>query len=218
MRLADWCQDKPVFDTRPGTAFAYANLGYLILAEALEKLSGMSFPDAIGPYLPVPGGFNWVGVDGANRLPTYRSNGGRFVPQIDTEIGPIVPSRNPGAWSPQGGLRTSLAGMLQLAERLQDAALIPLWTPQMGGGDYLDGVFESYGAGVQIFEKPCFYPRPLIGHFGNAYGFNGGVWYDPTADIRFAYVLNGLPIGDEADAFSPDELQIFNAIASCQTP
>uniref|UniRef100_A0AAN0MLP5 Uncharacterized protein n=1 Tax=Yoonia rhodophyticola TaxID=3137370 RepID=A0AAN0MLP5_9RHOB len=106
--------------------------------------------------------------------------------------------------------------MLDMAEALETADMTPLWTPQMGPGDYLDGAFESYGAGLQIFEHPRFYPRPLIGHFGNAYGFAGGIWFDRKRGCSFAYALNGLPMGAESDAVLAEENRIFDVIAELE--
>ncbi len=211
--LAEWCRTQPIHSQQPGTYFSYSNLGYLILAAALEKLAGQPFPDAVRHLLPERAGFNWVGVDGADRLPTYRRNDSGFVAQIDETIMRVPEGTHPGVYSPQGGLRLSLKGMLALAQGLRNADATPLWTHTMGSGDYEGGVFESYGAGLQIFDTPNFYPRPLIGHFGNAYGFRGGVWYDRERDLSVAYALNGLARGDEDDAFSDAELQICAALA-----
>mgnify|MGYP000436335315 FL=1 len=84
----------------------------------------------------------------------------------------------------------------------------------MGAFDTFGGVFESYGWGVQLFDSPAFYPRPLVGHFGNAFGFNGGVWYDPQRQIAMAYALNGIEMGDESDGISHHERSIMRAIAT----
>ncbi|MDX8352794.1 serine hydrolase domain-containing protein [Cognatiyoonia sp. IB215182] len=214
--LRDWCTSKPVFAAMPGSRFDYANLNYVVLATALEALAGQAFPDAIAAHLPQPGGFNWCNVSDVaarNRLPTFRSDEGVFLPQIDIEIAPIRPAKNVGAFSPQGGLRISLNGMLHLAESLRGSDATPLWDPAMGETHDPDGVFEAYGPGLQIFDDPWFYPRPLVGHFGNAYGFKGGVWYDQARDLSFAYALNGFPMGDESDAFAKEELQIFEAVS-----
>jgi len=214
--LEEWCATKPVFAAVPGGRFDYANLNYVVLATALERLTAQAFPDAAAPHQPKPGGFNWCDVpkvQSENRLPTYRWDGDVFVPQIDVDIIPIEPSQNVGAYSPQGGLRTSLAGMLDMAQQLRDANRTILWYSGMGETHDPDGVFESYGPGIQIFENPRFYPRPLIGHFGNAYGFKGGVWYDEARDLSFAYALNGFPTGDESDAFAEEERQIFAAVS-----
>ena len=212
--LQAFCAQRAVFSAQPGTRFQYSNLGYVVLAAVIEALSDKPLPGAIAPFLPPGAGFNWIGVSAADRdraIPTFRRAGDTFQAQVDEPPTVAHATQNPGAYSPQGGLRTSLEGMLTLAEGL--AAPEVLWTPAMGPGDYLDGVFESYGAGVQIFEAPRFYPRPLVGHFGNAYGFNGGVWYDAARELGFAYALNGLKVDDEADAFSEAELAIFDAIA-----
>ncbi|WP_333711979.1 serine hydrolase domain-containing protein [Yoonia sp.] len=196
--------------------FAYSNLGYVVLAEVIESLSGQSLQQASAPLIPDCGGFNWAGVSAdrlAQALPTFRREADRFVPQIDSPPVPAATQGNVARFSPQGGLRLSLSGMLELAEGLARADRTVLWHQQDGPGDYLDGVFQHYGAGLEIFDRPTFYPRPLIGHFGNAYGFNGGVWYDGQADLAFAYALNGLEMGDEDDRFSDDERAIFDAVA-----
>lgn len=198
------------------TYFEYANLGYVILAEVIERLSDQTFAQAAAPLVPDGGGFNWSGVSAdrvAQALPTYRHDRDRFIPQIDAPPVPAAIEGNVARFSPQGGLRLSLEGMLALAEGLADADRKVLWHQQDGPGDYLDGVFQHYCAGLQIFDAPAFYPRPLVGHFGNAYGFNGGVWYDAQAGLAFAYALNGLELGDEDDRFSVQERAIFDAFA-----
>lgn len=212
--LQAFCAERAILNAVPGTRFGYSNLGYIILAAVIEALSDKPFPAAVAPFAPIGAGFNWIGVsdpDIARAIPTFRRSGNQFLPQVDAPPDVAQPGANPGAYSPQGGLRTSLEGMLTLADGL--GAPEALWTPQMGPGDYLDGVFESYGAGVQIFAQPRFYPRPLVGHFGNAYGFNGGVWFDAKTDLRFAYALNGVEMGNESDAFSEAEKAIFDAVA-----
>ena len=83
----------------------------------------------------------------------------------------------------------------------------------MGPMDGDHEVLESYGAGLQIFDHPSFYPNRLIGHAACAYGMKGGVWQDLVTGASFAYVLNGLPQEPDSDAFEPEELQIFRAMA-----
>ncbi|WP_131802525.1 serine hydrolase domain-containing protein [Yoonia litorea] len=205
------------FGARPsGTYFDYANLGYLVLAEVIEKLSGTDLPQACSHMIPDDGGFNWIGVPDTRRadaLPTFRHDGDGFAAQIDDPAVMPPPAVSVGRFSPQGGLRLSLDGMLTLAEALRDADKTVLWRDAQTAGNDLGGVFEQYGAGLQIFQNPAFYPRPLIGHFGNAYGFKGGVWYDAKADLAFAYALNGLELGDEDDSFSETERKIFASFA-----
>lgn len=217
--LKTWFGQGDMFSHPPGSYFSYSNLGYIVLAEVIECLSGQPFAQAVAKYLPADAGFNWINVPAAARkraLPTYRFDGARYLPQIDSPATTAPPAQNAGRYSPQGGLRTSMDGMLTIAQGLATSDATPLWSPASGEGGYFDGVFESYGAGLQIYQTPVFYPRPLIGHFGNAYGFNGGVWYDRAHDLAFAYALNGLPMNDETDAFSTAELRVFDAISQIE--
>jgi CubicO group peptidase (beta-lactamase class C family) len=210
----------------PGSYFLYSNLGYILLAAAAEAIAGDRFDALVADAMSHNGaiaGFNWAGLDHTSRakfLPTYRRDGSNFIPMIDGDAPtPFEPDtgyrlgQHTAQFSPQGGLRTSLRGMLKLAMTGAGVPREPLWQQTDGDGDYLDGLFQDYGAGEQILSKPPFYPRPLVGHFGNAYGFNGGVWWDPEADICFAYALNGVPMGDENDALSEAEHAIFAVIA-----
>ncbi len=231
--LADWIATAPGpfrTDTRPGSRFSYANLGYILLAAVAQVWGAAPFDGLARDLVLAPpglhGGFNWSGVDArarATALPTYRRIGDTFVPQIDSAIpatGLILADRavtphpgNTAAFSPQGGLRLSLSGMLHLAETLATDPGPRLWHRTDGPGDYLAGLFQDYGAGVQFLDAAPFYPRPLTGHFANAYGFNGGIWWDAQARSAFAYALNGLPGGDESDALSPDETALFARFA-----
>ncbi len=223
VRLSDWLDEAGTAiwsDAPPGQQLIYSNLGYLILAACCERASGLPLSDLANTYVFEPhrlsAGFNWIGVpESVSVLPTYRRDkDGVLQPQIDAP--PVKPDmttyqigESTARLSPQGGLRLSLNGALTLAESLSDGPNDRLWVDDAPAGP----LFQHYGWGVQLYDTPAFYPRPLIGHFANAYGFCGGVWHDPTAKISFAYGLNGLAEGDEADGLRPEEIAIFDAVA-----
>ena len=220
----------------PGTFFTYTNLGYLLLAAVCEAIGAKPFDILARQHvldpLGIEGGFNWSGVPAPrrkDRLATYRQDNGALVPQIDSAValeGISDPEGNPALsapyqlhldvtrLSPQGGMRLSLQGALALARSLANEPAQRLWTPSMGPGDYSNGIFESYGMGLQILDNPALYPRPLIGHFGNAYGFLGGVWYDREKNAGFAYALNGAPIDAPDDSLMAEEHALFTAIGA----
>jgi len=194
-------------------------------ADRFDQLARTNVLDPLG----IEGGFAWSGVPPErreDRLPAFRRTFRGFVPQIDAQVasdglsGPDgivpelgVPGENPGPLSPQGGLRLSLSGALRLAESLAARPVRRLWTPSHGPGDYGNGFLESTGPGLLVFDNPVFYPRPLVGHFADAYGILAGAWHDRLRGASFAYILNGLPEGDEDDGWRPEELAIFDAVA-----
>lgn len=233
-RIEDWMAEtgRACFtDHIPGTRADYSNLGYLLVAAAAEALSGTRFDTLAAQHilrpLGITGGFNWSGMPKADRLDriaTYRRQDGQLVAQIDAAVAPTGASGPEGhalpvadyeigqstaMFSPQGGLRLSLEGCLRLAQSLKSMDQAVHWAGDAGATP----VFDHYGAGLQFFRNPHFYPRPLIGHFANAYGFAGGVWYDEGRDLAFCYGLNGLEMDDTSDDLRPEELAIFDAIA-----
>lgn len=207
----------------PGARLAYANLGSLLLALAAERLGADRFDllarrHVLGP-LGIGGGFNWSGVPAArreDRMPAFRRDpSGAFHPQVDEVVPPegvasplgppAPPGHNPAPLSPQGGLRLSLRGALRLARAVPDA---PSWLRRPG-----DPMLAGTAPGLVLLDDPALVPRPLHGHFADAYGILAGAWRDPMRGLSFAYVLNGLPLGDEAEGWREPERAILRAVA-----
>ncbi len=201
--LRDW---PMVWNAAPGAAFDYCNLGYLLLAEMAERMTGEPFGVLAGRELArigVAGGFNWFGVPEVPVLATYRRDGTALVAQVD------APRVAATGFSPQGGLRVDLRGCLGIARSLSEADGPVIWD-----GPVPDvGVWGGYGVGVQVLDAPAFWPNPVMGHFGNAYGFAGGVWKDRVTGVAFAVALNGLPVGDEDDGLRAEERALYAAVA-----
>ena len=126
------------------------------------------------------------------------------------------PGTNAGIFSPQGGLRVSpeeLAHMLQMLmnqgtykgkQILKPVSVQlmekPVWkyNPAQPNGDIDNDAIESYGMPLQYFSgtgltKPA--PnRPdfdLVGHLGEAYGFIGGLMWQPGTKNGFVFLQNG---------------------------
>jgi CubicO group peptidase (beta-lactamase class C family) len=207
----------------PGTRLHYANLGSLLLALAAERLGGDRFDLLARRYVLDPlrleGGFNWSGVPARrreDRMPALRRDpSGAFHPQVDAAVPPegiasplgppAPPGRNPAPLSPQGGLRLSLRGALSLARTVPPD---PPWLRLPG-----DPMLAGAAPGLILLDDPALHPRPLHGHFADAYGVLAGAWRDPARGLSFAYVLNGLPLGDEAEGWREPERAVFRAVA-----
>ena len=126
------------------------------------------------------------------------------------------PGTNAGIFSPQGGLRISpeeLGHMLEMMlnrgkykgrEILKPGTVQlmekPVWeyNAAQPNGDIDNDAIESYGLALQYFSgsgstKPA--PnRPdfdLVGHLGEAYGFIGGLMWQPGTKNGFLFLQNG---------------------------
>lgn len=126
------------------------------------------------------------------------------------------PGTNAGIFSPQGGLRISpeeLAHMLEMLmnqgkykgkELLKPATVQlmekPVWkyNPAQPNGNIENDSIESYGLALQYFSgsgstrpapnRPDFH---LVGHLGEAYGFIGGLMWQPGTKNGFLFLQNG---------------------------
>lgn len=131
------------------------------------------------------------------------------------------------AFSPQGGLRLSLEDMDALARlyaaggRWKGRQLVPRaaleamqtrsWTydPARPNGEIDDGLLQSYGLGC---EAPLGRPGPggdaffgagsqdWRGHFGDAYGWITGLFWNRRDGRTLVYALNGMPAMDRPKA------------------
>ena len=126
------------------------------------------------------------------------------------------PGTNAGIFSPQGGLRISpeeLAHMLQMLmnqgnyrgrEVLKQATaqlmVKQVWkyNPLTPNGDIENSCIESYGLALQYFSgNGSTRPAPnrpdfdLVGHLGEAYGFIGGLMWQPGTKNGFIFLQNG---------------------------
>ena len=126
------------------------------------------------------------------------------------------PGTNAGIFSPQGGLRISpeeLAHMLQMLmnqgnyrgrEVLKQATAqlmekqVWKYDPLTPNGDIENSCIESYGLALQYFSgNGSTRPAPnrpdfdLVGHLGEAYGFIGGLMWQPGTKNGFLFLQNG---------------------------
>ena len=115
-----------------------------------------------------------------------------------------VPGTNASIFSPQGGVRIGMMDLAKIGQalyRLDDDApfLRPETVQRMGWAMERTGqtaFFCNYGLHFQLIEHPlleCGGDRlfadgiPRIGHSGEAYGLQSGLWLDPKGDRGFVY-------------------------------
>jgi len=237
----------------PGAWFAYADVNFALVAQILERRTGERFDlgmrRALFAPLGLDIGYNWSGVSQAKRsiaAPGLHRMDGAWVPQVDAPVPPAPklpftrpvdqPDLDEGdyrigengfVFSPQGGLRLSLADMDALARlyaaggRWKGRQLIPraaleamqarAWTydPAAPNGEIDGGLLQSYGLGC---EAPLGRPGPTgdavfgkgsadwRGHFGDAYGWITGLFWNRRDGRTLVYAINGMPEKDRPHA------------------
>jgi len=209
---------KEDFTHAPGTYFRYANLNYGLIATVVEHKLERRFDHIISNWCHAHGldiGLNWSGVSKNKRQAAaalYRRKNDSWQPTIDSskaipESGALYLGRdktdltdyefgkNGTLFSPQGGMRMSLADLIKLGQLLHNRPLFhqPLWAFQGRNGDDEDLHFLSFGPGSYIYSADISPVKgvPLIGHLGWAYGAHTGLFIVPGTNITFAMARLG---------------------------
>ncbi|WP_296307497.1 serine hydrolase domain-containing protein [Erythrobacter sp.] len=140
-----------------------------------------------------------------------------------------VPGTNASIFSPQGGVRISMMDLAKIGQALFDlqhgdadgfltpgTAQLAMWTLAKGAtGD--EAFFCTYGLHFQLIEAPgpaCSDDKlfgdgiPRMGHSGEAYGLQSGLWVDPKGDTGFVYFTTEVPPppgGEDTGGFTARE-------------
>lgn len=242
--VADFIADHPkaVSGMPPGTFFRYANLNYVLLGLALERLAGDRFDRVLRRHVLDPagigGGFNWVGVTDRRALPVWQRHGDRLVCEADGAVEATADliwregrglslaayraGRDTMLFSPHAGLRMNVIEAARLAKLLggDDPVAVEQrrrrWRFDGTNGEDCGGLFTAFGAGVTLYDGHPRIPGRLTGHGGHALGFTGGAWFDHGTGAAWAYVLNGAPDlteGQDQEAFyAEDELVVMERL------
>ncbi|MCF7222244.1 serine hydrolase [Marilutibacter chinensis] len=169
--LRDIVRDPRAWDDGhvPGTYFRYANLGFPLVASAMENATGERFDRLMGRLVLQPLGidacFNWESCSDAtlahavvlydgDRQPVRDDLRGRRPDCAvnrsstgDCDLSHWRAGRNGALFSPQGGLRISASGLARIGRLL------------LGGGE-IDGVRLLSPASVRTLTTPAWTYRP----------------------------------------------------------
>jgi len=105
------------FETIPGTTFAYSNLGYALVGRAIEAVSGVSFIEFVTERFIRPLGLAGTGFDASVAAADGVAIGTRW---LDDHWEPL-PFSGPGAFSPIGGLFSTITDLTTWAGWLASA-------------------------------------------------------------------------------------------------
>jgi CubicO group peptidase (beta-lactamase class C family) len=146
------------------------------------------------------------------------------------------PGVNATIFAPYAGLRISARDLAKIVQLLlhegryrEQQILAPAsvrqmlheqwrFDPQAGNGATNGGLLRAWGLGLQHTtgsqdaaggdRMAAASQDTFWGHRGEAYGFLGGVWFDPQRDVGFVYLVGGL--GDDP-LRHPGQFSSFNA-------
>jgi CubicO group peptidase (beta-lactamase class C family) len=198
----------------PGSYFSYANLNSPIIAATMEGATGKRFDvlvaDLVLKPLKIDACFNWgAGCSPGRRaqaVTLLRTNGdlARDAAMTGPDPCPIAPASNGScdlalytlgkhgsAFSPQGGLRISPAGLAKIGQVLLKGGRPILsrkafaemtreqWRFDGKNGNDEKGYFLRYGLGIHMHKDAQ--GVEWIGHVGEAYALRAGFWIDPKA-------------------------------------
>lgn len=168
-----------------------------------------------------------VAVDAPDRLPPACTIPVSEGQACDLEA--YVPGTNASIFSPQGGVRIGMVDLAKIGQALfdlqfgdADGFLAPntaqrlMWSTAIGEtGDRV--FFCTYGLHLQWIEAPgqeCSDDGlfgdgiPRMGHSGEAYGLQSGLWVDPKGDTGFVYFTTEAPPpagGEDTGGFTERE-------------
>ena len=129
---------------------------------------------------------------------------------VECSLEDYVPGTNASVFSPQGGVRIGMVDLATIGQRLMLADdgnfLTPASLGKLGrsitiGANFEQEFFCTYGLGVQLINMPgrdCLDKlfdgdTMYIGHSGEAYGLQSGLWFAETGKQGFAFFRTQVP-------------------------
>jgi CubicO group peptidase (beta-lactamase class C family) len=241
---ATWATSDEKTDRSPGRYFTYCNLNFGVLGTIIEAITRQRFDlfmqqqvlqplGMVGGFTPetlTPADITHVAVLYRKARDDVWNPNGPWVPQVDDYQGKTptpragldtyVPGTNATGFGPQGGLRTSVAGLGLVMQMLMNRGTLKgvrilspqavttmldlQWrkNPDKNNGDTLDGFLYAWGLGMQQFvdmSGPSTGDRFLekggltgVGHMGFAYGLESGFIFDPLTRNGVIYAIGGV--------------------------
>ena len=176
----------------PGSQWSYCNANYLLLAQIVEKITGVSFQEWTKSYI-----FEPVGMKDS----FFMKNSSQI---IERKADPYKKVEN--EFVRDNGNWTNAVGMGYLFTNIDDMIL---WmdnfrTMKVGGSDVIEKMFQKatltngnesfYGFGLGILTRSG---KKIIGHSGQTAGYKTAMLYCPELELGITILANNRSINSE---------------------
>ena len=206
-------QMKNVYLFEPGTQYSYSNMGYLLLGEIIEKVSGLSYEEYLQKHIFKSAGMENTSLIGKEESFEYLAKGYTFSEQTDSvATAHFVPAMFiAGSLKSFGGLKSNVDDMMKWSDVLFNGKLIkeallaqittyakvqdgrPVFEvkyvdpqyPQAPPSDYMKK--DGYGLGFNLTE---IFGKKAIWHSGGMPGYNSLSLYFPDSNTSLIILSN----------------------------
>ncbi len=147
-------------DFEPGTNFSYSNSGYILLGIIIEKVTGLSYEDAVRKIILTPLKMTHTGFDYPALKSQYKTVPYSYISITRQKKSEIW---NPSLTGPAGQIYSTVADLYRYYKGLKDHKIVSKEAFKKATTPYLSG----YGYGWFIDDL---YGKKLINHGGNIEG------------------------------------------------
>ncbi len=158
-------KDKPL-DFSPGTGWNYSNSGYMLLGYIIQKVTGMTYQQALRKHLFGPDGMHDSGFDFAGLNSPFKAS--TDLPLVDSSVSYAA-----------GSIYSTVGDLYKWHQLLQTQTSVmePAYTAFKG----------NYGYGWVIDSA---YGHKVVGHSGGIWGFRSNFVRVPEDDICIVLLSN----------------------------
>jgi len=176
----------------PGFGWEYSNTNYVLLGMIIERVTGMSFEDAIADRLLEPLALRTIAMGTLDTLPGPVS-GNHIDTDGDGDLDNLgaLPRRAiySGAWA-AGGLYSSVGDVARWGHELyRGRVLSPEMMTELTTFRAVSGLGPNGGYGLGIIRVRID-GRNAVGHTGGIPGFSTALWHYPADSVTIAVVIN----------------------------
>jgi CubicO group peptidase (beta-lactamase class C family) len=206
------------FEYAPGTGFAYSNLGYALLGRVIEEATGRPYRDVVNDLFLEPLALTGTGFDSSVTNGAELAHGQRWM---DERWHPL-PLSGPGAFSPIGGLFSTVTDLSRWAGWLSEAFL-PVETSARDTEPlsrasrvemqqlhrFVPGSSHPLGYGFGLFVEPRPDGESVISHSGGYPGYSAHMRWSATGG--YGVVAFGNATASRVSAAATEAFELLNA-------